>query len=273
MSLLSIDALIALLTLTTLEVVLGIDNVIVLALTVSKLPDAQRDRARKIGLFLALFTRLGLLSTLAWITKLTTPLFSVLGHGFSGRDLVLIAGGAFLVAKASTEIFERTEGEEESGAHEFKKPKKAPAFAAVVAQVVALDIVFSLDSVITAVGMSRNLTVMCVAVVLAAGLMFFGAKAIGDFIERHPSTKVLALSFLMLVGVTLVADGMGHHIEKGYLYTAMGFAFAVECVNLWKRRVAKAVRELAAERVASEESPSVEASLATVAEHDPRRAQ
>jgi predicted tellurium resistance membrane protein TerC len=187
----------------------------------------------------------------------------------------LIAGGAFLVAKASTEIFERTEGsqDEESHGHSaHKKVKKGSSFAAVVAQVVALDIVFSLDSVITAVGMSRNLTVMCVAVVLAAGLMFFGAKAIGEFIERHPSTKVLALSFLMLVGVSLVADGMGHHIEKGYLYTAMGFAFAVECINLWKRRVAKAVRALAEESVTREAREDA-AGLATAAERDPRRAQ
>jgi predicted tellurium resistance membrane protein TerC len=265
----SIDTLIALATLTTLEVVLGIDNVIVLALTVAKLPEAQRDRARKIGLFLALFTRLALLSTLAWITRLTATLFTVAGHGFSGRDLVLIAGGAFLVAKASTEIFERTEGEEdEDGPRATKRARKTPSFALVIAQVVALDIVFSLDSVITAVGMSRQLAVMCAAVVLAAGVMFFGAKAIGSFIERHPSTKVLALSFLMLVGVTLVADGMGHHIQKGYLYSAMGFAFAVECVNLWKRRVARAVRAMTE---AVEEGP--EPRVATVAERDPRREQ
>ena len=240
----SLDMLVALLTLTTLEVVLGIDNVIVLALTVARLPEHQQDRARKIGLFLALFTRLGLLSTLAWITKLTRPLFTMFGHGFSGRDVVLIAGGAFLVAKASTEIFERTEGEEDDAGEAHPKRKKSASFGSVVAQIVALDIVFSLDSVITAVGMSRNLSVMCAAVVIAAAMMFFGAKAIGAFIERHPSTKVLALSFLLLVGVTLVADGMGHHIQKGYLYSAMGFAFAVECINLWKRRVVKAMRAM-----------------------------
>lgn len=256
----SFDMLIALLTLTTLEVVLGIDNVIVLALTVARLPAHQQDRARKIGLFLALFTRLGLLSTLAWITRLTAPLFTLFGHGFSGRDIVLIAGGAFLMAKASTEIFERTEGddEDEGAEHAHAKPKKTASFGAVVAQIVALDIVFSLDSVITAVGMSRNLSVMCAAVVIAAAMMFFGAKAIGAFIERHPSTKVLALSFLLLVGVTLVADGMGHHIQKGYLYSAMGFAFAVECINLWKRRVVKAMRAMtSAEPEASSEGAAV----------------
>jgi predicted tellurium resistance membrane protein TerC len=232
---LSLDTLVALLTLTTLEVVLGIDNVIVLALTVSKLPPERQDVARKLGLFLALFTRLALLSTIAWITRLTAPLFSLFGHGFSGRDIVLIAGGGFLVAKASTEIFERTEGEDPGAEGEERAVKRAPSFGWVVAQIVALDIVFSLDSVITAVGMARNLAVMCTAVVLAAGLMFFCAKAIGAFIEKHPSTKVLALSFLMLVGVTLVADGTGHHVSKGYIYSAMGFAFLVECVNLWRR--------------------------------------
>lgn len=238
---LSIDTLVALLTLTTLEVVLGIDNIIVLALTVSKLPPERRDAARKIGLFLALFTRLALLSTLAWITRLTAPWFTVFGHGVSGRDLVLLAGGLFLVAKASTEIFERTEGDEPEtrSSSGLSAAKRAPSFAVIIAQIVALDIVFSLDSVVTAVGMARKIEVMSAAVILAAGLMFFCARAIGDFIERHPSTKVLALSFLMLVGVTLVADGTGHHVEKGYIYSAMGFSFAVECVNILRKKRSK----------------------------------
>jgi predicted tellurium resistance membrane protein TerC len=239
---LSVDTLVALLTLTTLEVVLGIDNIIVLALTVSKLPPERRDAARKIGLFLALFTRLALLSTLAWITRLTAPWFTVFGHGVSGRDLVLLAGGLFLVAKASTEIFERTEGDEaetHSSSSGRSATKRTPSFAGIVAQIVALDIVFSLDSVVTAVGMARKIEVMSAAVILAAGLMFFCARAIGDFIERHPSTKVLALSFLMLVGVTLVADGTGHHVEKGYIYSAMGFSFAVECVNILRKKRSK----------------------------------
>ena len=252
---LSLDTLVALFTLTTLEVVLGIDNVIVLALTVSKLPPERRDVARRWGLFLALFTRLALLSTIAWITRLTAPLFSLFGHSFSGRDVVLIIGGLFLVGKASTEIFERTEGEDPS-AEGSPAEKRAPAFGWIVAQIVALDIVFSLDSVITAVGMARNLAVMCTAVVLAAGLMFFCAKAIGAFIEKHPSTKVLALSFLMLVGVTLVADGTGHHIAKGYIYSAMGFSFVVECINLWRRAERKSHR-------AERELPAVIAAVET----------
>ncbi len=218
---------IALLTLTVLEIVLGIDNIIFLSIITGKLPPAQQPRARRIGLALAMLLRIGLLAALAWIIRLTAPLFTVLGRGISGRDLILIAGGLFLIAKSTHEIHERLEGAEGRG------NVRAPAsFRSVVGQVVLLDLVFSLDSVITAVGMARQLGVMIAAVVIAVGVMMLSAAAISDFVHRHPTVKMLALSFLLLIGVSLIADGLGQHLPKGYIYFAMGFSVFVEMLNL-----------------------------------------
>ena len=218
---------IGLLTLTVLEIVLGIDNIIFLSIVSGKLPPAQQPRARRIGLSLALLLRIGLLASLAWIIRLTTPLFTVLGHGISGRDLILLAGGLFLIAKSTREIHERLEGDEPRGS------ARAPAsFRNVIGQLVLLDLVFSLDSVITAVGMARQLGVMIAAVVIAVGVMMLSANAISDFVHRHPTIKMLALSFLLLIGVSLIADGLGQHLSKGYIYFAMGFSVVVEMLNL-----------------------------------------
>jgi len=218
---------IALLTLTVLEIVLGIDNIIFLSIVSGKLPPAQQPRARRIGLSLALLLRIGLLASLAWIIRLTTPLFTVLGRGISGRDLILLVGGLFLIAKSTSEIHERLEGDEP------RKGARPPAsFRSVIGQLVLLDLVFSLDSVITAVGMARQLGVMIAAVVIAVGVMMLSANAISDFVHRHPTIKMLALSFLLLIGVSLIADGLGQHLSKGYIYFAMGFSVFVEMLNL-----------------------------------------
>jgi len=230
----------SLLTLTALEIVLGIDNIIFISIMASKLPVHQQDKARKVGLALALITRLMLLASIAWVATLTQPLFSVVGMDVSGRDLILIGGGLFLLAKGTMEIHHTVEGEEEDG------PVKAVAtFGAVVFQIMLLDIVFSLDSVITAVGMSDHLPVMIAAVVIAMAVMLFAAGPVGDFVNRHTTVKMLALSFLLLVGVALVADGLGFHIPKGYLYFAIAFSALVEALNLMasgrrKRRRAEA---------------------------------
>jgi predicted tellurium resistance membrane protein TerC len=221
---------IALLTLTVLEIVLGIDNIVFLSIITGKLPAAQQPRARRIGLTLAMLLRIALLATLAWIIRLTAPLFTVLGHGVSGRDLILLAGGLFLIAKSTREIHERLEGDERRGS------ARAPAsFRNVVGQLVLLDLVFSLDSVITAVGMARQLGVMIAAVVIAVGVMMLSAGAISDFVHRHPTIKMLALSFLLLIGVSLIADGLGQRLSKGYIYFAMGFSVFVEMLNLRMR--------------------------------------
>ncbi len=218
---------IALLTLTLLEIVLGIDNIVFLSILTGKLPPPQQPRARRIGLALAMLLRIALLASLAVIIRLTAPLFTVLGHGISGRDLILLAGGLFLIAKSTHEIHERLEGDE---AHHTTR---APAsFRSVVGQLVLLDLVFSLDSVITAVGMARQLGVMIAAVVIAVGVMMLSAAAISDFVHRHPTIKMLALSFLLLIGVSLIADGLGQHLSKGYIYFAMGFSVFVEMLNL-----------------------------------------
>jgi predicted tellurium resistance membrane protein TerC len=228
---------IALLTLTVLEIVLGIDNIVFLSIITGKLPAAQQPRARRIGLSLALLLRIGLLATLAWIIRLTAPLFTVLGHGISGRDLILLAGGLFLIAKSTREIHERLEGDTEQG-----RARTPATFRSVVGQLVLLDLVFSLDSVITAVGMARHLSVMIAAVVIAVGVMMLSAGAISDFVHRHPTIKMLALSFLLLIGVSLIADGLGQHLSKGYIYFAMGFSVFVEMLNLRLRRKAEPVR-------------------------------
>jgi predicted tellurium resistance membrane protein TerC len=218
---------ISLLTLTGLEIVLGIDNVIFISILAGKLPREQQPKARQTGMALALITRIALLCSIAWLARLTSPLFSVLGHGVAGRDLILLAGGLFLIAKSTSEIHEKLEGAEE----ELRGGKTAK-FGAIVVQIMLLDVVFSLDSVITAVGMAQQLWVMIAAVVLALGVMLFCAGAISDFVHRHPTVKVLALSFLLLIGVALVAESMHQAIPKGYLYFSMAFAFGVEMLNL-----------------------------------------
>lgn len=217
----------SLLTLTALEIVLGIDNIIFISIMAAKLPAHQQEKARRIGLALALITRLMLLASIAWVATLVQPLFSVAGMAVSGRDLILIVGGLFLLAKGTMEIHHTVEGHEEEGA-----ARAVATFGGVVVQIMFLDIVFSLDSVITAVGMSDHLPVMVTAVIIAMAVMLFAAGPVGDFVNRHTTVKMLALSFLLLVGVALVADGLGFHIPKGYLYFAIAFSALVEALNL-----------------------------------------
>jgi predicted tellurium resistance membrane protein TerC len=224
------EAWIALATLTALEIVLGIDNIIFLSILVDRLPEKQRPKARLIGLSLAMVMRLGLLASLAWLTKLTADLFMVLGQGISGRDLVLVLGGLFLLAKSVLEIHHSIEDAAET--HELAKPKVGGSFMGILVQIAILDMVFSLDSVITAVGMADHIEVMVIAVVIAVGFMMVFANAIGRFITEHPTLKMLALSFLVLVGTALIADGLEFHIPKGYIYFAMAFSFGVEMLNL-----------------------------------------
>ena len=225
---------ISLLTLSSLEIVLGIDNLVFLAILADRLPEPQRPTARKLGLAFALLTRLALLASITWIAGLIEPVITVLGHPVSWRDIILMGGGVFLLAKATHEIHGSLEGVEEGGAE--AAPKRQVGFAATVAQIGVLDIVFSLDSVITAVGMARQLGVMVAAVVVAVVLMLVASGPLSRFVSRHPTVKMLALSFLLLVGTSLVADGMGFHIPKGYLYFAMGFSVLVEGLNLAARR-------------------------------------
>jgi predicted tellurium resistance membrane protein TerC len=231
------DGLLALVTLTFLEIVLGVDNVIFISILSSKLPLDQQGRARRVGLLGAMVMRLLLLMSIAWIIRLTAPLFVVFRQEISGRDLILLVGGLFLLGKATIEIHERLEGEEAHGS-----TRTAPSFAAVIVQIMALDIVFSLDSVITAVGMAEDLAIMVAAVVLAVVIMMFSAEPISAFVNRHPTVKVLALSFLLLIGVSLIGDGFGMHIPKGYIYFAMGFSVFVEMVNLRMRGAATPVK-------------------------------
>jgi len=225
------QAWVALATLTALEIVLGVDNIVFLSILSSKLPESQQPRARRIGLALAMLMRIALLLSLSWVIRLTAPLFSVLGNDISGRDLILIVGGLFLLAKSTHEIHQRLEGEsgERSG-------KIGATFGSVLVQIVLLDLVFSLDSVITAVGMVREIPVMVIAIVLAVGFMMVFAEPLSHFVERHPTVKMLALSFLLLIGMALVADGLDHHIPKGYIYFAMGFSVFVEMLNLRLRQ-------------------------------------
>lgn len=230
------DTWISLLTLTGLEVVLGIDNVIFISILAGKLPENQQEKARKLGLSLALVTRILLLASLAWMMKLSTPLFGLFGHGVSGRDIILLVGGLFLIFKSTMEIHEKLEGED---GHAIKVA--APSFSAVIVQILLLDIVFSLDSVITAIGMADKLAVMIAAVIIAVIIMLIFSGAISAFVNRHPTLKMLALSFLLLIGVTLVADGMGQHVPKGYIYFAMAFSLAVELLNLRMRSRQKPV--------------------------------
>ena len=237
------EAWVALLTLTALEIVLGIDNIIFLSILVGRLPPERRQSARVLGLGLAMGSRIALLLSLTWLMSLTGPIVTVLGHGVSWRDVILIGGGAFRLAKATLEIHNSLEGEEEG-----PKAVQAASFGAVLVQIALIDIVFSLDSVITAVGMSQHLPVMIAAVLISVGVMLAAAKPIGDFINRHPTVKMLALSFLLLVGVALIADGLHFHIPRGYLYFAIAFSLGVEVLNLIsanaraKRRAAAAAR-------------------------------
>ena len=221
------EAWIALVTLTFLEIVLGVDNVIFISILAGKLPQGQQKKARQLGLGLAMFMRIALLASLAWIVKLTAPLFAVWGQEVSGRDLILLLGGLFLLGKATFEIHDKLEGEQGHAS-----AKIAPTFASVIIQILLLDIVFSLDSVITAVGMAEDLGVMVTAVVVAVGVMMVSAGAISAFVDKHPTVKMLALSFLLLIGVSLIAEGFHQHIPKGYIYFAMGFSIFVEMINL-----------------------------------------
>lgn len=216
-------------TLTLLEIVLGIDNVVFISVLVSRLPPRAADRARQIGLALALVFRIVLLFLISWIIGLTAPVFELFGHAISWRDIILISGGAFLVYKATVEIHHAIEEP-----HEEELARKAPSvFSSVIMQIVLLDAVFSLDSIITAVGMAQHIEIMIIAVVIAMALMFFASASIASFISRHPTTKMLALAFLLLIGVTLVADGLGVHVPKGYIYSAMAFAVLVEAFNIF----------------------------------------
>jgi predicted tellurium resistance membrane protein TerC len=236
--LLSPDIWIAFLTLTALELVLGVDNIIFISILVDKLPKAQQEMARRIGLFLAMFMRIGLLLALSWIVGLTEPVMSVLGTAFSGRDLILIGGGLFLIWKSTSEVHQLLEGEEGEAQH-----KVVSGFAAAIGQIIVIDLVFSLDSIITAVGMVSQVSVMIAAVVVSVGLMMLFAPAIGRVVANHPTIKMLALSFLVVVGVVLIADGFGHHVPKGYIYFAMAFSVCVEALNIRLRK--KAVKPVA----------------------------
>ncbi len=224
------NAWLALGTLTILEIVLGIDNIIFLSLVVAKLPKNQQNKARRLGLTAAMMMRLLLLASIAWLTHLIHPLFSWLGHAISARDLILCAGGLFLIWKASKEIHESIDGDEEN------LKSNVHSFWGAIVQIMLLDIIFSLDSVITAVGLSDHLFIMMAAVVIAVGIMMFAARPVGEFVARHPSVKMLALSFLILVGFTLILESVGIHIPKGYIYFAMFFSMAVETLNLLRSK-------------------------------------
>jgi predicted tellurium resistance membrane protein TerC len=240
---------IALATLTFLEIVLGVDNIIFISILSGKLPPGQQPRARKLGLLGAMLTRVALLFSLAWIIRLTAPWFTILGFELSGRDLILIVGGLFLMGKSTYEIHDKLEGEE---GHASKRV--AASFASVIVQIMLLDIVFSLDSVITAVGMVDELWVMVAAVIISVGIMMASAERISHFVNQHPTVKMLALSFLLLIGMSLMLEGFDHHIPKGYIYFAMGFSVFVEAINLRLRKVTQPVVHLH-ERYAEERDP------------------
>ncbi len=228
-SLFSIEALSALATLSLMEIVLGIDNIIFIAILTGRLPKERQPFAQKMGISLALITRILLLFCLSWLMGLTKPLFEIFNHGFSLRDLILIVGGLFLVAKATFEIHHKIEGED-SGSE--NSPTKKAALGMILLQIMMLDIVFSLDSVITAIGMVKEISIMVIAMIIAMAVMLFSAKYISDFVAKHPTVKILALSFLILIGVVLIVEGMGGHVGKGYIYFAMFFSLSVELVNM-----------------------------------------
>jgi len=243
------EAWLALVTLTALEIVLGIDNIIFLTILVGRLPEQQRQRGRVIGLGLAMATRIALLLSLAWMMKLVAPWFTILEQEISGRDTILILGGLFLLFKSTMEIHEALEG---ASGEESTAAKAGASFLAIVTQIAIIDIVFSLDSVITAVGMAQHVPVMVIAIILAVGVMMFAAKPIGDFVDGHPSIKMLALSFLVLIGVALIGEGLDLHIPKGYIYFAMAFSLGVEMINLRLR--AKAARPVELHKWIEEEA-------------------
>lgn len=242
--LLNPEAWIALVTLTGLEIVLGIDNIVFISILVGKLPESRQGKARTIGLGLAMISRILLLFSLTWIMRLTEPLFSLLGNEISGRDLILIAGGLFLLVKGTLEIHEKLEGVE---AH--TREPVASSYASVLIQIMLIDVVFSLDSVITAIGMANQLSIMVAAVVIAVIFMMIASGSISHFVEAHPTVKILALSFLLLIGFALILDGLGRHIPKGYIYFAMGFSVFVEMLNLRIRRREAAPVKLRGPRV------------------------
>jgi len=229
---------VALVTLTSLEIVLGIDNIIFISILAGKLPAEQQGRARTTGLAVAMLSRVALLFSLASVMRLTAPWFTILGRDISSRDLILILGGLFLLAKSTHEIHEKVEGHGEGGVN-----RAAASFAGVIVQILLLDVVFSLDSVITAIGMADEIAVMVAAVVIAVGFMMVFAGAVGDFVHRHPTVKMLALSFLLMIGLSLVAEGFGQHIPKGYIYFAMAFSVFVEMLNLKVRHPAPLAKE------------------------------
>lgn len=237
------QAWIAFATLTALELVLGIDNIIFISILVDKLPPEKRELARRIGLFMAMFMRIGLLLLLSVIVGLVEPLFTAFGKDISGRDLILISGGLFLIWKSTGEIHQSLEGEEEHGSSAVKA-----TMAAIILQIMVIDLVFSLDSIITAVGMVDEVAIMIAAVIASVGLMMAFASAIGRFVSNHPSIKMLALTFLVVVGVVLMAEGLGHHIPKGYIYFAMAFSVIVEILNIRFRKRAKQVVQLHQQR-------------------------
>ena len=236
----SADGLIALATLTFLEVVLGVDNVIFISILAGKLPAAQQHAARRTGLVAAMGMRILLLLSITWIMRLTAPLFSAFGHPISGRDLILLAGGLFLLWKATKEIHHSMEPEDASGDLLDKTPGVAAAatasFGAVIAQIIAIDLVFSVDSILTAVGMTDDIPIMVAAVVITVGIMLFAATPLANFIEHNPTLVMLALAFLVMIGLVLIADGFGFHVPKGYIYAAMGFSVGVELLNIIQRR-------------------------------------
>lgn len=225
------DAWIALVTLTLLEIVLGIDNIVFIAILASRLPVEKQAIAYRLGLVGAMVTRIGLLLTINWVMSLTEPMFEVLGRPFSGRDVILLVGGLFLIGKSTQEIYEKVESSEEEDIRGWFS-----SLPGIVGQIMILDVVFSLDSVITAVGMAEHIEIMVAAIVIAIGVMLLFAKQIGDFVNRYPSMKILALSFLLLIGVLLTAEGLGQHVNKGYIYFAMAFALAVELLNIRFRK-------------------------------------
>lgn len=229
------EAWISLATLAALEIVLGVDNIIFISILVGRLPERQRQSGRILGLALAMLTRILLLMSLAWMMKLTAPLFTVFNQEISGRDLILLIGGLFLIVKSSGEIKEAINHQE----HHESESKNKVSYLGVLIQIAVLDIVFSLDSVITAVGMASHLPVMILAIIIAVGVMMFAAKPIGDFVDTHPTLKILALAFLVLVGISLIAESLDIHIPKGYIYFAMGFSVVVEMINIRMRRLMK----------------------------------